>query len=157
MPRTQSDVKRVEQTLREFALGLPETYEEFPWGERVVKVKGKVFVFLGVAGEGLGMSTKLPESHGAALMFPFATPTGYGLGKSGWVSAQFGPKDNPPVEILRAWIEESYRAVAPKKLVAQLSAPAAAQAGDAPPAKKPKPAARPARARATTSKRAKKG
>src|SRR5690242_9119860 len=34
--------------LRAFALGLPEAYEEFPWGECVVKVNKKVFVFLGL-------------------------------------------------------------------------------------------------------------
>ena len=35
--------------LRIFALGLPGAYEEFPWGESVVKVNKKVFVFLGMA------------------------------------------------------------------------------------------------------------
>src|SRR6266545_2881018 len=34
--------------LRDFALGLPGAYEEFPWGECVVKVNKKVFVFLGI-------------------------------------------------------------------------------------------------------------
>jgi len=33
--------------VRELALSYPETTEEFPWGDRVVKVKGKVFVFMG--------------------------------------------------------------------------------------------------------------
>ena len=32
-----------------------------------------------------------------ALLLPFATPTGYGLGKSGWVSARFAPSDDPPL------------------------------------------------------------
>ena len=32
------------------ALSYPGAHEEFPWGERVVKVKGKVFVFLGARG-----------------------------------------------------------------------------------------------------------
>ena len=45
-------------------------------------------------------------------------PTGYGLGKSGWVSVQFAPREKPPMDLMRAWIDESYRAVAPKKLVA---------------------------------------
>ena len=50
----------------------------------------------------------------------FAKPTGYGLGKSGWVSATFEAKDRPPIEILKGWIRESYLAVAPKKLLAEL-------------------------------------
>ncbi len=68
----------------------------------------------------IGFSVKLPESGPDALDLPFAKPTGYGLGKSGWVSATFEPKDRPPAEILKEWILESYRAVAPKKLVAEL-------------------------------------
>ena len=109
--------------LRKFALSFPEATEDFPWGERVAKVNGKVFVFLGcdpVPGGPVGLSVKLPESGAEALDLPFARPTAYGLGKSGWVSASFEPGDRPPVEILKAWIRESYRAVAPKKLLAKL-------------------------------------
>lgn len=102
--------------LRDFALGYPGAHEDFPWGERVVKVKGKVFVFLGRE-DPLGISVKLPQSRLMALALPFASPTGYGLGKSGWVTAQFGPREKPPIDVLKAWIDESYRAVAPKKLV----------------------------------------
>jgi hypothetical protein len=36
-----------EGALREFALKFPETHEDFPWGHRALKVKGKVFVFMG--------------------------------------------------------------------------------------------------------------
>lgn len=107
--------------LRAFALHYPGAHEEFPWGERVIKVQGKVFVFLG-RDEGLGLSVKLPQSRLMALGLPFASPTGYGLGKSGWVTAQFGARAKPPLDLLRAWIDESYRAVAPKKLIARLSA-----------------------------------
>src|SRR5688572_7972693 len=53
----------VSKALREFALGLPEAKEDFPWGERVAKVNKKVFVFLGVdpvPGGDVGLSVKLP-------------------------------------------------------------------------------------------------
>ena len=105
--------------LRAFALGYPGAHEEFPWGERVAKVKGKVFVFLG-RDEGVGIAVKLPQSRTMALGLPFASPTAYGLGKSGWVSVQFAAGEKPPMDLLRAWIDESYRAVAPKTLVKQL-------------------------------------
>ncbi len=63
------------------------------------------------------MSVKLPHSALEALEEPFTSPTGYGLGKSGWVSAGFSPSDPPPdPQRLRACVEESYRAVAPKTL-----------------------------------------
>ena len=110
-----------QRALRAHALSLPEAREDFPWGERVVKVRKKVFLFMGHGGDGLSLSVKLPESQTVALMLPFTEPTGYGLGKSGWVSATFGRKERPPVDMLVEWIDESYRAVAPKKLVAELS------------------------------------
>ena len=116
--------------LRAFALGYPEAYEDFPWGERVAKVKGKVFVFLGRDGDDdLGLTVKLPESGMLALGLPFAVPTGYGLGKAGWVSVKFAKREKAPVDLLRSWIDESYRAVAPKKLVAALSASASSKPG----------------------------
>ena len=116
-----SKMKQATAALRDFALGYPGAREEFPWGERVVKVGKKVFVFMGMPdGDGLGLSVKLPDSGTMALLLPFATPTGYGLGKSGWVSARFEPSDDPPLALLREWIDESYRAVAPKTMVAKL-------------------------------------
>lgn len=108
--------------VRAAALAYPETVEEFPWGESVVKVKGKVFVFLGRDGDDVGCSLKLPHSAGVALTLPFCEPTGYGLGKAGWVSCSFPRGKNVPVPLLLQWLDESYRAVAPKKLVAALPA-----------------------------------
>lgn len=122
---------QIEGRLRAAALAYPGAKEEFPWGDRVVKVGGKIFVFVGVHEGKLGVTTKLPESAAMALMFDFAEPTGYGLGKAGWVSARFGPEDPVPEPMLLEWIEESYLAVAPKKLAAQrrgASTPAAARA-----------------------------
>ena len=101
------------------ALDFPGAYEDFPWGESVAKVNKKVFVFLGRDDDPQGMAVKLAESHEQAMSMPGIEPSGYGLGKAGWVSVSFGP-DAPPLGVLRDWIEESYRLVAPKKLVAQL-------------------------------------
>jgi len=87
----------------------------------VVKVRGKIFVAFGadpIPGGPMSVTVKLPESHEAALDLPFTKPTGYGLGKSGWITATFTADEEPPLEILRAWVSESYRAVAPKKLLA---------------------------------------
>jgi predicted DNA-binding protein (MmcQ/YjbR family) len=117
------------ERLRAFALAYPEAREEFPWGEPVVKVRGKVFVFLGGADDGgLSLSVKLPGSATLALDLPFASPTGYGLGKSGWVTARFGARQRPPLPLLGRWIDESYRAVAPKRLSAALDERTAAVA-----------------------------
>jgi len=44
----------------------------------------------------------------------------YGLGRAGWVTATFETGEPVPVELMIAWIDESYRAIAPKKLVKEL-------------------------------------
>lgn len=119
--------------LREAALGYPEAYEEFPWGHRAIKVKGKAFVFMAFENHELSLSVKLPVSSMGALIFPFAAPTGYGLGKSDWVTSRFGPGDPVPVGLLGAWIDESYRAIAPRRLVARLPASADGAAQSTPP------------------------
>jgi len=109
--------------LRAFGLARPGAHTKSPWpGHMDLAVNDKTFAYLGIEGEPLKLSCKLPRSSEIALMFPFATPTPYGLGKAGWVTAQFARGEMPPVELLQAWIDESYRAQAPKKLVAALDA-----------------------------------
>ncbi|CAM5576333.1 MmcQ/YjbR family DNA-binding protein [Streptomyces pharetrae] len=112
--------------VREFALGLPGAAEEFPWGESVAKVNKKVFVFLGVddGSYPLGVTVKLTDdtAHAHALTAPGAEPAGYGLGKAGWVSVPLEPEGSPSAELLCDWVEESYRAIAPKRLIADLDA-----------------------------------
>jgi len=112
--------------LRAFGLAYPGAHTKSPWpGHLDLAVNDKTFAYLSLEGEPLGISCKLPRSSSVALMLPFCKPAAYGLGKSGWVSASFEGHD-PPVDMLKAWIDESYRAQAPKKLVKQLTAPALA-------------------------------
>jgi predicted DNA-binding protein (MmcQ/YjbR family) len=115
---------RKREKVREFALGLPGAVEEFPWGETVAKVKGKVFVFLGVddGSHPPGMTVKLTDEavHAHALACPGAAPSGYGLGRAGWVRVPLEGKGVPAAELLCDWVEESYRAIAPKRLTAEL-------------------------------------
>lgn len=114
-------IKKDKRALLKFALGYPEAWEDHPWGETVVKVGKKIFVFFGGEAGALRVGMKLPRSYGDALLAPFCRPTGYGLGKSGWVTASFGVRDRVPHDILRVWIDESYRAIAPKKLTARIT------------------------------------
>ncbi|HEV2213004.1 MAG TPA: MmcQ/YjbR family DNA-binding protein [Gammaproteobacteria bacterium] len=104
------------QALRKRALGYPEAWEDHPWGECAIKVRKKIFLGLSADTSILRVTTKLPQSYGAALLAPFAKPTHYGLGASGWVTCSFGPRDAIPMDSLFAWLDESYRAIAPKKL-----------------------------------------
>ena len=57
-----------------------------------------------------------------ALKVKGKAPTAYGLGRSGWVTVRFQRSNRIPLALLRTWIEESYQAVAPKKLAALLDA-----------------------------------
>lgn len=114
----------VESAVLAAALALPEAAEDFPWGERVIKVRGKIFLFLNQYDGALRLSMKLPFSRDFALEMPEASPTGYGLGKAGWVTFIYGDDTAPDADHLIHWMKESYRAVAPKRLAAQLTVPA---------------------------------
>lgn len=132
-----SDVRAQQRwaAARAFGLGLPGAWEDFPWGENVAKAGKKIFAFLGEPGRAEPRFTvKLTdeELHAHALSIPGAEPAGYGLGKSGWVTVPLGGPGAPEAEVLCDWVEESYRAVAPKRLVAELEAAGPA----APPAAK---------------------
>jgi predicted DNA-binding protein (MmcQ/YjbR family) len=122
MPAKKKKQTGLRAKLLEYALSFPEAYEDHPWGESVAKVGGKVFVFLGHEDHAeSGVSLKLASSHGQAMTIRGIEPTGYGLGRSGWVNIPFKGR-TVPIAVLRDWIDESYRLVAPKKLVAKLDA-----------------------------------
>ncbi len=127
MPQMRPDLAKLEGLLRRHALGHAEAHEELPPGERVVRVKGKTFLIIRAEDDKVRISVKLPQSRESALRWPFVEPAHYGLGKLGWVTASFGAGAKAPVELLRSWIDESYRALAPKKYVEPLdtAAPAA--------------------------------
>ena len=110
------------EILRAAALRYPDATEAFPWGERVVKVRGKIFVFLNEGDGGAVVTLKLRAAHGEAMVMPFVAATGYNLGRAGWITARFAPGEPLPVGMLTAWIDESYRLVAPKSLVNRLGA-----------------------------------
>src|SRR5437588_1901018 len=105
MPR-RDDLTRAEAALRAAALAYPGATEEFPWGHRAIKVKGKIFLTLAREDGALHVTVKLPVSNAHAISLPFAAPTGYGLGKSGWVTATFRPGGAVPVDLLADWIDE---------------------------------------------------
>lgn len=120
MPRQKGSAKARDE-LKRFGLAYPGAHPKSPWpGHDDVAVNDKTFCYLSVAGEPFSISCKLPHSSDAALSLPFTKPTGYGLGRSGWVTADFPKGKEPPIALLKEWIDESYRAQAPKRLVKQL-------------------------------------
>jgi predicted DNA-binding protein (MmcQ/YjbR family) len=110
----------VRDKVKAYALSFPEAVEDHPWGEDVAKVRGKIFVFLGSsAPPSKRISVKLEESHAHALSIEGAESTGYGLGRAGWVTVPLRAQ-GVSLPLLRDWVEESYRIVAPRRLVAAL-------------------------------------
>jgi predicted DNA-binding protein (MmcQ/YjbR family) len=114
---------RIGQAIRKRALSYPGTNEDFPWGESAFKVQGKTFVFMSDGNEGVSFSTKLADARDLALALPGSEPTHYGLGKKGWVTVR--PTSKISLEVLYYLIDESFRVIAPKRVVAQLPAPPA--------------------------------
>ena len=116
---TKSDAIVVE--LRAWGLTLPGAHRKSPWPEHDdLAGKDKTCAYLPAKGRPFSLSCKLPYTGYAALQLPFAEPTGYGLGKSGWVSFNPSEDEIPTLDDLKAWVEESYRAQAPRKLVKEL-------------------------------------
>lgn len=105
--------------LRELALRLPGTAEGIACAGTAlecatVTAGSKAFLFLRDDEIRLKLRDSLPEVTGLAT----AEPARYSVGAHGWVTLR------PPLagdEPMAAWIEESFRLVASKRLVAQLS------------------------------------
>ena len=65
-----SELSRAVQQLRKFALGYPEAVEDFPWGDRTIKVRGKIFAFLGQGDDTLNLTVPNPD-YGAGRVNAF--------------------------------------------------------------------------------------
>lgn len=116
-----SKSEAIVEQLRAWGLTLPGAHRKSPWPDHDdLAVKDKTFAYLPRKGKEFSLSVKLPYTGYEALQLPWAKPTAYGLGKSGWVSFNPPPAEIPTLDELKAWLEESYRAQAPKKLVREL-------------------------------------
>jgi hypothetical protein len=86
-----SNMERLEQIVDR----LPETARvdiEAWGGEPTLRVGGKNFVF--ASPDATSISVKLPKEEAAAVIGtdPDVVPTGYGLGRHGWVSVTLGAR-----------------------------------------------------------------
>jgi predicted DNA-binding protein (MmcQ/YjbR family) len=158
MARAKKGISAALEVLRAFGLTYPGAHTKSPWpGHLDLAVNDKTFAYLSAPGDPVKISCKLPFSSLAALELPFTTPAAYGLGKSGWVSASFEATDALPLEMLKAWIDESYRAQAPKRLSRGLppfSEDAGISAEEAPAVRQPPAAKKAALEKKATPKKA---
>jgi predicted DNA-binding protein (MmcQ/YjbR family) len=112
--------------LEALCLGLPEAerVDIEAWdGEPTFRVRGKNFVFTNA--EATSLTVKLPKEEAEAVVAtdPAASPTGYGLGRHGWVSIalESGAEQDPERwEQVVEWVRTSYTLVAPKRLAARV-------------------------------------
>ena len=63
---------------------------------------------------------KLRESLAEAAKLEAKEPECYAVGGHGWVKVTLGRDQFPPPGLLERWIDESYRLLVPKQLVALL-------------------------------------
>jgi hypothetical protein len=114
--------QKAEKQLTEFGLTLPETSVGPGWPPtRALTVRGKMFYVFGdrkeAAGE-LTMIMKLPIAAEMVQELYFVRESKGWFKQHNWVIARFGAQDDILAEMdtLKAWMVQSYCAMAPKKL-----------------------------------------
>jgi predicted DNA-binding protein (MmcQ/YjbR family) len=111
-----TNMERVERVVAR--LPQAERVDVEAWdGEPTFRVNGKTFIFS--SSDASGISVKLPKEEAAAVVAtdPNAEPTGYGLGRHGWISVSIASNTSAKRwSEIEEWIRTSYTLVAPKKL-----------------------------------------
>ena len=116
----ESKQVKVVEALRKHALRYPEVDAGAVCANTAFKAGKKSFFFLGVRDDHFHVRVKLTDSYADAEKLAKKSPDTYEPGMHGWTKATFQVGEAPPRGLLERWIEESYRNLAPKKLVAQI-------------------------------------
>lgn len=109
------------RALRERALELPRVAENGSCLTRAFKARTKGFLYLGETDGTYNVMLKVGDSLDAVRSFCADRPEDCSVGSTNWVTLHFDSDEAPP-PMLSDWIEESYRLLAPRKLVAELDA-----------------------------------
>lgn len=112
--------------LRKLCLALPQAHEVEAWGEPTFRVKNKLFAMFASASNHHGggrHAVWCKAAPGNQELMVGAAPTRFFVppyvGPSGWIGVWLDR--NTDWKELKDLLHDSYRLVAPKKLVAQLS------------------------------------
>lgn len=114
--------ERAEAELTAYGLTLPETTAAYGWAmTRTLRVKDRMFAIFGDKAQPLDqltVITKLPISFEMVQDLYFVRESRGWYRQHHWVIAHFGPGDDIAAEMdtLKAWLRQSYRAVATKRL-----------------------------------------
>ncbi len=86
-------------------------------GEPTFRVNGKNFVFTNPEATSLTVKLSKEEAEAVLSTDQDAVPTGYGLGRHGWVTVTIGKRPSKARWLeVEEWVRTSYTLVAPKKL-----------------------------------------
>ena len=87
------------------------------WGDHpTFRVNGKNFVFCDGTAEHLSLKLSKEEAAAVVATDPHVTPTGYGLGRHGWIALDLIRPDEERWVQVEEWVRTSYTLVAPKRL-----------------------------------------
>ena len=101
----------------------PEVSESPSCINRSFKARKKGFLFLGEKDTGaLRLMVKLGSGAESAKAVAGVNPDGWSVKGPGWITGNFTDEEAPPLDVMTDWIDESYRLLAPKTLVAELDA-----------------------------------
>ena len=105
--------------LERLVSGLPETarVDVEAWGgEPTFRVRGKTFIFTDPQAQSVTVKLSKEEAAAVVATDSLAEPTGYGLGRHGWVSVRIGRGGRDRWALVEEWVRTSYTLVAPKAL-----------------------------------------
>jgi predicted DNA-binding protein (MmcQ/YjbR family) len=118
----QTPHEKAEKDLTAFALTLPESDAGLAWPPtRAVRVKGKMFCVFGNRGEPVDELTiilKLPVAAEMVQELYFVQESKGWFKQHNWVIAHFNAEDDilGEMDTIKAWVIQSYCAMAPRKL-----------------------------------------
>jgi predicted DNA-binding protein (MmcQ/YjbR family) len=86
-------------------------------GEPTFRVGGKCFVFASPDATSVTVKLSVAEAQAVVATDPAATPTGYGMGRHGWVSIALDARPSAARwREVGEWVRTSYTLIAPKRL-----------------------------------------
>ncbi len=109
--------------IRKLALKYPEVEEGASCVNRAFKARKKSFVFMGMNDSTYHVRLKLSDSLEEAEQLAEESPEHCSVGAHGWTLITFPHRKAPPKGLMKRWIDESFRLLAPKKLVAETPPP----------------------------------
>ncbi len=103
--------KQVFAAVREHCLAKEGAVEEYPWGDVVWKVSGKMFAAGGETSSRVTVKATLDE-QAVLVQHPAIEAAAY-VGRFGWVTITIS--DQATLKLAQHLIDESYTAIRPKK------------------------------------------